>query len=176
MRTFRFFSLGVLAAVILLALGGYMLPGTYHVKQSILVEAKQASVFNILNSFEYWEDWALDLHDLPNANTSISGTEEGPGAIFTWNYDASNGRMEIVESKPDSLIRLNVQMQDNSLFSEVRFTLLPTESGVLVTWEESGDLGMNPLTRWYAMLAQFDKRLSENYQAALQKLKMLCEK
>src|SRR5437764_1277332 len=98
----------ILIAVNLLLVGvlivAAMKPDTMHVERFVVISASPAKVFALLNDFHQWPRWAPQDKDDPAMARTYSGAPSGVGAVSEWSGKSAtgNGRMEIIESVPDS--------------------------------------------------------------------------
>lgn len=54
------------------------------------------------------------------------------------------------------------------------FELTPQADGVKVVWSDAGDLGMNPLSRWFGLF--LDRMIGPDFEKGLSNLKRNLEK
>jgi hypothetical protein len=174
MKTLKRVLVGILAAVILLVVVGYLLPRQVHVERSIVINAPQAQLFDALNGFKRFNEFspwaALD----PNTEYSYGGPETGVGAKMSWisaNDDVGSGTNEIVESTPSDFIRTRLDF--GGQLAEATFKFEPADSGTRVTWGFDGDLGNNPIMRFVGLW--FDKWIGTDYEKGLARLKEVME-
>src|SRR4051794_18318250 len=90
-----------------------MQPAEFRVTRSAKMKASPAAVFEQVNNFQKWEAWSPWAKLDPNAKVEFSGPTAGDGAKFAWsgNDKVGAGRQEIVESKPDELIRIRLEFE-----------------------------------------------------------------
>jgi len=104
-------GLGVLAAIVVVFCAVAALqPSELHVERSTIISAPPAVVFAQVNDLHKWQEfspWAK--RDLAAKNT-FEGPSAGTGAVFAWagNSEVGEGRMTIVESWPNELVRFRL--------------------------------------------------------------------
>lgn len=116
-------------------------PADFRVSRTATVDAPASVVFaqvNDLHKFQDWSPWAkLD----PQCKVDFSGPPAGTGAIFTWsgNNQVGAGRMTLIESRPDELIRFKMDfLKPFKGDATTEFTFKPDGGRTIVTWSMSG--------------------------------------
>lgn len=165
-------------AVIVIAFLGYVAiqPSDFYVAREIKVNALPKVIFeqvNNLHKFEVWNPWAkLD----PNAKQAFDGPVSGVGAISNWegNKDVGSGRMTIVESQPNSLVRMKLEMfKPMKATNSAEFTFKPEGNQTVVTWSVSGHSGF--LSKIFCVFINRDKIIGEQFDKGLADLKKISE-
>lgn len=168
----------VLAVLAVLIIGGgFLLPSSAHVERSSVINVPQMQVFEMINSFERFNEWSPWAELDPNTKYSFTGPVSGVGASFAWDSaDAAvgSGSQQIIESTPPTLVR--VQLKFVGQGDAVAFYRLePMESGTKVTWGFDTEFGNDVIGRWFGYLL-FDRMLGADYEKGLQKLKTVLER
>lgn len=132
-------ALGVIVVVLVIVVA--LRPGDYRVVRSATVSAPPAVVFeqvNDLHKFQAWSPWAkLD----PTAKITFEGPTAGTGATFAWagNSKVGEGRMTIVESRPNEVIKFRLDfLKPFAGTSSAEFTFKPEGNQTAVTWSMAG--------------------------------------
>jgi len=175
MRILKRVVLFVVVLVVLLAGIGMLLPRTVHVERATSIGAPPATVFALVNGyrlFNKWSPWfALD----PEAQYTYEGPDFGAGAKMAWasaKKDVGSGSQRIVESRPDEMVRTELDFGDQGL-ATAQFTLAPEGDGTRVTWGLDADMGAGPIGRWFGLL--MDRMVGKDYDKGLAGLKTLAE-
>jgi hypothetical protein len=142
-------------AVVVLAFVGYVAlqPSTFRVERSSIVVAPPSAVFAEVNDFHNWE-----------------------GAVFHWsgNQEVGEGRMTLVESRPDQHIRIRVDfVKPWEGTSASDFTFRPDGPRTIVTWTISGEQTF--LEKAVCVFMNMDKTLGGDLEKGLASLKTLAE-
>ncbi|GAB4189699.1 MAG: SRPBCC family protein [Wenzhouxiangellaceae bacterium] len=175
MKLIKRLVLGLLVLLILLALGGFLLPAEVTVKRTVTVERPPAEIYRLLNGFEHfnaWSPWyALD----PEADYRFEGPATGVGATMHWNSDdpsvgAGSQRITGVTANERIEIALEFAGQDPAA-SWMQLT--PVAAGTEVEWGFSTDFGMNPLGRYLGLM--LDNWVGADYQRGLDQFKAFAE-
>ncbi len=168
----------VLAAAAAAIVGyGFTLPDDYLVERSTVIAAQPSAVFaqvNTLRNWDHWSPWAkLD----PKAKNTFEGPESGEGAVFHWagNNQVGEGKMTIIESKPDERVKLRLEfekpMQD---ISESEFTFTPQDGGTRVTWNMTGRY-QSVFQKLMCKMMDMDKMIGGYYEQGFTNLKQVVE-
>lgn len=175
MKALRSLVLGVLVAVLLMAVISILLPSSYHIQREVFIQVPPKRVFQQINTLTHWQNWAFAGwgEDLPSI--SFAGPMDGQGAICTWSNEQGRGRAEIISSMPFRQIQMKTSLNTGSIVSDATFQLLEQEGGTLLRWEEKGDVGFNMQSRLLIALGKVEQSLGHQYEVALQALKAHCE-
>ena len=162
-------------------LTGYLLPGQVHIERSIVVERPASMMFELLNSYRYFNEWSPWAKRDPKAQFIISGPDSGVGARMSWVGEphlVGSGWQEIVASKPYELINIKLDFDAQGL-ADTGFALTAQGDATRVTWFFDSDLteGVNFLdsflARYFGLL--FDRWVGGDYEQGLANLKKFAE-
>src|SRR5581483_4542391 len=80
------------------------------VQRQATIAAPAAEVFTQVNDFHNWEAWSPWAKLDPNVKNTFGGAAAGTGATFAWegNDEVGEGRMTILESRPNELIKIKL--------------------------------------------------------------------
>ncbi|HEX4858715.1 MAG TPA: SRPBCC family protein [Usitatibacteraceae bacterium] len=175
MKTFKRIVFGLLGLVVLLLLIGFLLPSSYSVQRSIDIAAPMEKVYPLVYNPKDWVRWGVWYRRDPAMQVSYSGPPAGVGARWAWKSKSQgNGEMEftVTEFNKSVAYKLSVEGWDGKLSGRLEFA--PAGPGVRVTWIGEGDVGMNPIGRYFAAL--MDRMLGPDFEGGLANLKSLAEK
>jgi hypothetical protein len=166
-------AVGVVALLVALVVLGR--PDRFVVTRSVTIPVPADRLFPLVNDLHAWNEWspwaALD----PAASTTFAGPDAGVGAAMAWagNAKVGVGRMTIVESRPDTVVRFRLDFEKPMKATNTsEFTFVPEGEGTVVTWTMSGtnDLAgkiFGTLIDCDRMVgAQFEKGLADLERAA----------
>ena len=152
--------------LVLLLLGGFLLPGTWSAGASREVAAPPARVFTLLDDLGRWQEWTFWPEEVAFTR---AGPERGVGAARSWDDPSIGaGTLAITRSEPPALLGYRVEVDEGAMVTLGTFRLEPTAAGTLVTWSEQGDVGWNPLLAWAAL--RLGKMQSEELGRGLARL------
>jgi carbon monoxide dehydrogenase subunit G len=112
-------------------------PSEFKVERTAMISASPAAVFEQVNDFHKWDAWSPWAKLDPNAKVTFEGPPSGTGTIMTWdgNDKVGQGKMTLTESKPDELVKINVEFVkpfEGSAISQFGFK--PDGDKTAVTW------------------------------------------
>jgi len=167
--------LGALAAlVLLLVIVAFFLPRQYRVERAIIINARPEIVMAQAAVLPSWKAWSAWHRRDPAMKLAYSDQKTGVGAWSSWeSKNEGNGKMTITELTP-SKMTYRLEFPDYGMQSTGTFELKPEAGGVRVVWADAGDLGMNPMNRWFGVF--MDKLIGTNFEKGLSNLKKLVEK
>ena len=160
---------------------GVLLPKKVHIERSIVVERPASMVFELLNSYRYFNEWSPWARRDPKAQFIISGPDSGVGARMSWVGEphlVGSGWQEIVASKPYELINIELDFDAQGL-ADTGFALDAQGDATRVTWFFDSDLteGVNFfdsfLARYFGLL--FDRWVGGDYEQGLANFKQFAE-
>ena len=94
---------------------------------------------------------------------------------WSGNSKIGEGRSTIVESKPNELVRIKLEMvRPFTATNDVEFRLRPEGSGTALTWAISGQ--SNLMVRTMGLVVSMDKIIGSEFERGLNKLKILVER
>ena len=164
-------AVAVVVVVIVVALQ----PAEDQVARRATSAAPPAAVFaqvNDLHQFQTWNPFARD----PAAKNTFEGAPAGVGAVLAWsgNSQVGEGRMTIIESRPNELIRIRldfVRPFASTAFAE--FTFTPEGGRTAVTWSMTGR--KNFISKAMGLVVSMDRMIGGQFELGLATLKSLSE-
>src|SRR5438128_1422292 len=88
-----------------------MQPAQYTVSRSTSISAAPGDIFPLVNDFHNWDGWSPWAKIDPAMKVTYEGPPAGNGAIYSWkgNSQVGEGRMNIIDSKLNNFVRINLQ-------------------------------------------------------------------
>ena len=178
MKKVGFVVLLLLAAFVVT---GYLLPKQVHIERSITVNRPASMMFEILNSYRYFNEWSPWADRDPNAEFVISGPESGVGARMSWIGEpqlVGSGWQEIIASEPYEQVNIKLDFDAQGI-ADTGFKLVSQGDATHITWFFDSDLtaGVNFLdsflARYFGLL--FDRWVGGDYELGLANLKQFAE-
>lgn len=165
---------GLVGLLLLLVAVGFVLPARFKVQRSIEIAAPADKVYPLIAAPAEWKRWSIWNQRDPAMAIEYSGPPAGAGAKWAWrSASEGNGAMEFTEAVPNERIGYALSFPEMGMQSRGALTLVPAGNGVRVTWTNEGDMGGNPINRWFGLF--MDKLVGPDFEAGLANLKKAAE-
>ena len=172
--------IGVAAVVVLtvavLAVVVALRPSEFRIQRTATMAAPPSAAFAQVNDFHKWEGWSPWAKLDPSAKNTFAGPPSGKGASFAWagNSKVGEGRMTILESRPDELIRIELEfLKPFAATSTAEFTFKPEGDRTAVTWSMYGH--NNFVARAVCLFVDMDTALGSEFEKGLAGMKSAAE-
>jgi len=164
----------VVLLVIFFAGVGFVLPSGFKVERSIEIGAPAQRVYGLISDPREWKRWSIWNQRDPAMQIVYSGAPSGEGASWAWKSKSEgSGAMEFNEAIENAGITYRLSFHEFDMESKGQIGISPTAKGVRVTWTNEGEMGMNPLKRWFG--AFMDQLVGPDFEAGLANLKRIAE-
>ncbi|GAC14202.1 SRPBCC family protein [Aliiglaciecola lipolytica] len=165
----------ILTILVIFIAIGYFLPSDYQVQRSVTVNAPAEKVYAQVADLKKWRDWGVWYEKDPNMIVSYSGPESGVGMKSSWKSSTEgDGEMTIVAVEPAKSVTYDLYFPDFEMSSTGQLTFAQNGGQTVVTWVAAGDVGGNPVNRYFAMA--MDSLIGPDFEKGLANLKSLSEK
>jgi effector-binding domain-containing protein len=139
---------------------------SYDVKQTQLIKAPPAVIFNTINEYKTWMDWGPWKKNDPTIIPSYGEKTSGVGASYSWTSEQDGpGRMETLDLIENKSINQKIYFNKRD-DSDVYWDLEYTEKGTKVTWGMKGDLGFMG-KMFFTIMGGSDKVLGKMFEDGL---------
>lgn len=168
---------GVLLLALALVLGwAATQPDSFRIERKITIDAPPARIFPLINDYRGWALWSpWEKKDAAMKRTH-SGADTGVGAVYEWsgNSEVGSGRMEIIQSVPDSRIAIDLHfMTPFEARNTTEFMLEPKDGGTVVTWAMFGPSPF--ISKLMGLFMSMDTMVGGDFEAGLAALKARSE-
>ena len=176
MKLLKKLLFGLLIFVALFLLAGFVLPATYRIEHSLVINAPAVKVFGIVADLKTWEDWtAWNLKMDPTMKRTFAGPTNGLVSGMSWEGSkVGQGEMKLAKIAAPKLLSYDLAFDHGKYTSVGEFQFEPAGTGTKVTWSDAGSLGDNPINRWFGLF--MDKVIGPDFEKGLAGLKTLAEK
>ena len=169
----------LLIVIVVLAVGlvgvGFLLPSKFRVERSAAINAPAEKVYGLIADPRAWTRWTVWNKRDPAMKIVYSGAPTGVGAKWSWESKSEgNGAMEFTRADSPRVVEFNLAFPDMGMNSKGSVTLETSGASTRVTWANYGDLGGNPLVRYFGLV--MDAMVGPDFEAGLAGLKALAEK
>jgi len=166
-------------AVVVLALAAFVAtrPSEFSVSRSATFAAPAPAVFAQVNELKKWEAWSPWAKKDPQAKSSYAGPAAGAGASMSWagNKEVGEGRMTIVESSANALVRFKLEFfKPFAATNSAEFAFKDEGGRTAVTWTMRGH--NNFVAKAMCLVFDMDKMVGGDFEAGLAGIKSIVEK
>ena len=175
MKSLKKALLVVLILPVVLVVVSLFLPSHYAVERRTIIKAKPEAVFAQINTLKNWQEWsAWTAKRYPDMVTTYAGPDSGTGASMSWDGKTSgNGTLKITGSDPAKGITYDLAFEQGKYLSKGRLQFEPAAEALAVVWTNEGELGGNPVSRFFGLL--MDKMMGPDMAIGLANLQRKVE-
>ncbi len=168
--------MGVLALTALLVLIGFLLPRQFKVERSLVMSSSAVAIYPLVAAPTNWQKWSVWFQRDPNILTTFSGSGQGKGAKWSWqSKQEGNGQMEFVGEDSQRKLTYRLLLADKDMVSHGTLAFVRVDEATTnVIWTTEGDLGYNPVFRYFGLF--MDRMIGKDFEQNLAQLKVLVEK
>lgn len=168
--------IGLAILVLVLVVIVAVQPAEFRIARTATIAAPAPVVFAQVNDFRKWDAWNPWAKIDPAMKQGYEGAPAGKGAVYTWagNNEVGEGRMTITESRPNELIR--IQMEFLKPFqgrSTAEFTFKPEGDRTAVTWSMVGEHDF--IAKAMHLVMNLDRMVGTNFEKGLTQMKSMAE-
>ena len=165
----------VVGLVAVLLVIGLLLPSGFKVQRSVQIAAPPSKVYPLIADPRQWKNWSVWNQRDPAMQMQYSGADSGAGAQWSWQSKTEgNGAMEFTTAVPNERIVYALSFPDMGMTSRGELQLVPEGAGTRVTWTNEGDMGGNPINRYFGVM--MDSMVGPDFEAGLNNLKAAAER
>ena len=166
----------LVALIVVFAVVVALQPSEFRVERAVTIVAPAAKVFGEVNDFHKWDAWSPWAKLDPDAKVAFEGPAAGEGTVMTWagNNEVGVGKMTLVESRPDELVKIRVDFTEpfeGTSFSQ--FAFKPEGGKTAVTW--SMEDHHNFLEKAMCLIMNGKKMIGDQMDKGLAQLKQVTE-
>lgn len=166
-------------AVVLGALAGFVAlqPAEFSVSRTASIAAPPGAVYAQVSELRKWKAWSPWAKKDPNAKESYDGPAAGMGASMSWagNSEVGEGRMTIIESRPNELLRFRLEFfKPLAGTSIAQFVFKEQGGGTEVVWSMSGH--NNFIGKAMCLVFDMDKMVGGDFEQGFAGIKAIVEK
>lgn len=166
----------VAIAVIVFILAVAKQPSEFCITRMNTISAPASAVFVQVNDLQKWEAWSPWAKLDPNATNAFEGPESGTGASMSWsgNNKVGSGKMTIIESSPNDLIRFKLEFfKPFKATNTAEFTFKSEGNNTTVTWSMTGT--NNFMGKAMGLIMNCDKMVGGQFEQGLASIKSIME-
>jgi len=168
------FALAAIVVVFLIVVA--MQPTDFRITRSAVISAPLAEVFGQVNNFQRWEAWSPWAKLDPDMKLTIAGPPAGTGATYHWvgNSKAGEGRMTLLESRPNELIQIKLEFIKPFVATNTTEFSFKNEAGkTVVIWSMFGKNSF--MLKAFGLMMNMDKMVGRDFEKGLASMKSVVE-
>jgi len=174
MKILKWFAIVAVVLVVGFIAVGFALPSKYKVERTATINAPAEKVYVLIADPRAWTKWTVWNRREPNMKMTFSGAPSGQGAKWAWEGKDGNGNMEFTRAEPNQAIEYALAFPDMGMSSKGALHLTAAGSSTKISWTNEGDVGSNPLMRWFVPF--MDAMMGPDFAGGLANLKVMAEK
>jgi len=151
-------------------------PAEFRIARSTTIAASSATIFARVNDLHAWEQFSPWAKLDPAMKATYNGPGAGVGASYAWtgNSKVGEGRMTITESRPNDLVRLQLEfIKPMAATNMSEFVFTPEGNQTRVDWSMTGKNDL--LAKAFGLVMNIDKMVGADFEKGLNNLKNLTE-
>ena len=167
-----YWLLGIIAVLVLVA---FLLPKTYQVERNTFIKSSPAVIYGLTSNFQQWHLWVPWTREIDSTATfEMTGPAAQVGTSWVWNGKIlGNGEMVLTEVLPGQLVGYDLAFQQGKYRSKGKIVIESQGDSAKVSWIDEGDLGYNPINRYFGLF--MGKMMGPDFEKGLAKLKKVAE-
>jgi effector-binding domain-containing protein len=167
-----YWLLGIVAILVIVA---FLLPKTYKVERTILIKSNPDVIYGLTSNFQQWHLWVAWTKEVDStAVFEMTGEAAKVGTSWAWNGKIlGNGEMILTELLPGQLIGYDLAFDHGKYRSKGKIIIENQGDSIKVSWLDEGDLGYNPIDRYFGLF--MDMMMGPDFEKGLAKLKKVAE-
>ena len=133
---------------------GFLLPSTFSVQRSITIQVHHSQIYPYLEQLDTWQNWtAWSKSKDPTLVFTFSEKTSGEGASQSWKGETfGTGSLTLTECVPEEGVRYKMNLQDRLAMNGRIHFADTSATHTQVVWSKKGDLGGNPIFRYFGLL------------------------
>ena len=169
--------LGIAVLIGMLAAFVATRPSDFAISRSATFAAPAPAVFAQVNELRKWEAWSPWAKKDPQAKSSYAGPAAGKDASMSWagNREVGEGRMSIVESRPNELVRFKLEFfKPFAATNSAEFAFKDEGGRTVLTWTMTGQ--NNFIGKAVCLVFDMDRMVGGDFENGLANIKGIVEK
>ncbi len=164
-------AIGAILAVIIVV--GLLLPTTYAVKRSIVIEADSEDIHEFVGDLTKWDLWAPWKEEDPTLVVTYGEKTSGHGASQSWIGKDGTGSLRFTAASGRRGIEYDLVFDDGAYRCRSAIRYLPSDYTSEVRWMLRGEVDTPVLGGYLALL--MDSMVGPMFERGLARLKQVVE-
>lgn len=165
-------GIGIVIALIVIV--GLFLPKEFNVERSVVIQAPPSDIYPHVVDLKAWQKWGVWFKRDPDMVINYQGPDRAIGMRSEWqSVSEGNGEMEITQLDHNRKVTYRLYFPEYDMGSTGALTLTPLDDGTKVTWSDEGEVGNNPVDRYFVLF--MDSLIGPDFELGLENLKTVVE-
>jgi Polyketide cyclase / dehydrase and lipid transport len=173
-QVMKLVGIGILAATLLVAVVGLLLPSEYRVQRELVIHTSPERIHQFTSDLETWPQWTPWFQNDPSLEITIGPISRDVGAHQEWKAKKGGGHLTITRSEPRWGVGYEMDLSKGRPQSNYTMRYEAMADSTKVIWEMQGDMGWNLMGRYFNLL--MDPMVGPLFDEGLARLKMITEK
>lgn len=169
----KLIGIGFALAALVVAGVGFLLPSSYTITRSVVIEAQPERVHTFTDQLDQWPRWTPWLRTDPTLVITQGALVSGPGAHQSWQSQTGGGDLTFTRSQPDWGVAFDMTLGKDKRLTACSLQYRPIAQGTEVIWQMQGDSGLDIFGRYFNLM--LDPLMGPILEEGLTRLKMLSE-
>ncbi|TKB97310.1 SRPBCC family protein [Pedobacter cryotolerans] len=171
MKFLKVLGIIVAALAVIILVGGMLLPKTYSVSRSTMINASDSTIYNNIANFNEFLKWNPWYKMEPSAKTTISGPIAQPTHLYQWvGEETGTGQMKIKQVETNKMVDIELKfIEPFESLADTKFENTTDGANKKVTWSMSGD--NNLMGKWMGVFMSMDSMIGKDFEDGLKYLK-----
>ncbi len=170
--------IGLVVLVVLVIVAGLVMPTSYAIEKSVVINAKPEAVHAHVGDLKKWESWAPWFEMDDTIQTTYGATTAGVGASESWTSKDGDGELTLTRCDPTTGIAYDMAfiMEGTRAPSVCAMDYTTSGDTTTVTWTMTGDVSdfMPPVVSGL-MKPLMSKEIGSMFEKGLENLKSTVE-
>ncbi len=160
----------VFVLVVLILVVGILLPSSYTIERSIVIEAPPEEVHTYVGDLKKWGEWTPWKEDDPTIIVTYGEKTKGVGASQYWVGDSGTGSLTFTQDSPASGVEYDLTFDGGTYEcrSAMQYNSL-SDNETEVTWTMAGDMGQSIVGGYLVLM--MDSMIGDMFDKGLSNLK-----
>ncbi len=176
MSTLTIVLLAGAGIVVLFFIVAALQPTGFRVARGTTINAPAGVVYGQISDFRRWQAWSPWEKMDPAMKREFDGAPAGAGAGYRWvgNKKVGEGRMTIVEARPNEVLRIKLEfIAPFAATNQATFTLEEAAGKTAVDWAMTGN--RNLMFKAFGLFMSMEKMIGPDFERGLAQLKAVAE-
>jgi hypothetical protein len=145
-----YFILGLITFVLIIAIIGFLSPGSVHLQVSRKINAGPEDIFAEVGDFENFITWSPWSAKDPKMTHRFEGERLSVGSKYSWkgNKQVGTGSLEITHIEANRIVVYDMIFGQGANTTKCAFKLEPEADGTTISWIMDSEMGRNPFSRF----------------------------